>query len=152
ESYARARAVSARRSVTEDGEELLTNLGARDLGSSRPASRTASEARYADAGEALARAKEATRRWLAAGAAANTVASRCPCYAPACRGSQSRNPARFTTTLPLARPLPRHGAPSQAGATDRQIPRADQGTAQLLRAGQRGGAARSPPRGCLPAG
>src|SRR5215471_7657716 len=62
ESYARARAVSARRSVTEDGEELLTNLGARDLGSSRPASRTASEARYADAGEALARAKEATRR------------------------------------------------------------------------------------------
>src|SRR5499425_3227648 len=57
ESYARARAVSARRSVTEDGEELLTNLGARDLGSSRPASRTASEARYADAGEALARAK-----------------------------------------------------------------------------------------------
>src|SRR5262252_4636839 len=47
ESYARARAVSARRSVTEDGEELLTNLGARDLGSSRPASRTAGEARYA---------------------------------------------------------------------------------------------------------
>src|SRR5215469_3411703 len=62
ESYARERAGSARRSVTEDGEELLTNLGARDLGSSRPASRTASEARYADAGEALARAKEATRR------------------------------------------------------------------------------------------
>src|SRR5215510_5414766 len=52
----------ARRSVTEDGEELLTKLGARDLGSSRPTSRTASEARYADAGEALARAKEATRR------------------------------------------------------------------------------------------
>src|SRR5262249_10489804 len=47
---------------------------------------------------------------------------------------------------------PRPGTPSTAGPTDRQIPRADQGTAQLLRASQRGGAARSPPRGCLPAG
>jgi len=62
ESYARERAGSARRSVTEDGEELLTNLGAWDPGSSRPASRAAGEAGYADAGEALARAKEATRR------------------------------------------------------------------------------------------
>jgi hypothetical protein len=62
ESYALARAGSARRSVTEDGKELLTNLGAPDPGCSRPASRAAGEARYADVGEALARAKKATRR------------------------------------------------------------------------------------------
>lgn len=62
ELYAQARASSARRSVTEDGEELLTNLGTQGPGSSGPASPAASEARYADVGEALARAKEATRR------------------------------------------------------------------------------------------
>ena len=62
DSYARARASSARRSVTEDGAELLTNLGERDPGSSKPASPAAGEKRYADVGEALARAKEATGR------------------------------------------------------------------------------------------
>jgi hypothetical protein len=65
ESYARARSASARRSVTEDGEEVLTNLGAPDPGSSRSAAasaRAADQARYTDAGEALARAKEATGR------------------------------------------------------------------------------------------
>lgn len=60
ESYAQARASSARRSVTEDGEELLTNLGAPDPGTGRPASR--GRRRYADAGEALARAKKETQR------------------------------------------------------------------------------------------
>ena len=58
ESYARARAFSARRSVTEDGEELTVNLGPQDPAPRRPAG----QARYADAGAALARAKEATRR------------------------------------------------------------------------------------------
>jgi hypothetical protein len=62
ESYAQARAGSARRSVTEDGKELLTNQGAQQPRSSRPAAREADEARYADVGEALARAKEATRQ------------------------------------------------------------------------------------------
>jgi hypothetical protein len=56
DSYARARAFSARRSVTEDGEELTVNLGAQDPAPRRPAGQAG------DAGEALARAKEATRR------------------------------------------------------------------------------------------
>src|SRR5215471_18484812 len=60
DSYARARAGSARRSVTEDGQELLTNLGAADPGPGRPVSSAAGAAGFADAGEALARAKEAT--------------------------------------------------------------------------------------------
>lgn len=62
ESYSRARTASARRSVTEDGEEVLTNLGAPEPGSGRQAARPAGQARYADAGEALTRAREATRR------------------------------------------------------------------------------------------
>jgi hypothetical protein len=71
ESYAQARTASARRSVTEDGEELLTNLGAQEPGSGRSAAGTAGtagtagaagQARYAGVDEALARAKEATRR------------------------------------------------------------------------------------------
>jgi hypothetical protein len=61
-SYSRARAASAQRSVTEDGEEVLTNLGAPDPGSGRQAARAAGQARYADAAEALTRAKGATRR------------------------------------------------------------------------------------------
>lgn len=48
-SYSRTRAGSARRSVTEDGEELLTNIGAQ-------------ASRYADAGAALDQAKGATKR------------------------------------------------------------------------------------------
>jgi hypothetical protein len=62
ESYAKQRAASARRSVTEDGEEVLTNLGAQKPGSGRPASGATGEARYSDVDDALARAKEATRR------------------------------------------------------------------------------------------
>jgi hypothetical protein len=59
ESYARARAASARRSVTEDGQEVLTNLGAGNPGPGGPASRPA---RYGDVDDALARAREATGR------------------------------------------------------------------------------------------
>jgi hypothetical protein len=61
ESYSRARAGSARRSVTEDGKELLTNTGAPDQGSSGPQSRASGDSRNVDAGDALAQAKEATR-------------------------------------------------------------------------------------------
>jgi hypothetical protein len=61
ESYAHARAASARRSITEHGDELLSNLGA-SHGPGDPASGPTRGSRYADIGEALKQAKEATHR------------------------------------------------------------------------------------------
>ena len=59
ESYAQARAGSARRSITEHGDELLSNLGASP---GDPASAPTGGSRYADVGEALKQAKEVTQR------------------------------------------------------------------------------------------
>jgi hypothetical protein len=61
ESYAAVRAASSRRSITEDGDEVLSNLGAsRGVPGDRSASTGGS--RYADVDEAIKQAKEATRR------------------------------------------------------------------------------------------
>jgi hypothetical protein len=57
ESYAKARAASAQRSITEDGREVLTNLG----NGKSPAAPADGDPRYANAGEALAQARKATR-------------------------------------------------------------------------------------------
>jgi len=62
ESYAQARAASARRSITEHGDEVLSNIGASPRSSADPASVPAGRSRYADVGEALRQAKEATQR------------------------------------------------------------------------------------------
>jgi len=62
ESYAQARAASARRSITEHGDEVLSNIGASPGSSAHPASVPAGRSRYADVGEALRQAKEATQR------------------------------------------------------------------------------------------
>jgi len=62
ESYAQARAASARRSITEHGDEVLTNIGASPGNPADPASVPAGRSRYADVGEALRQAKEATQR------------------------------------------------------------------------------------------
>jgi hypothetical protein len=62
ESYAQARAASARRSITEHGDEVLSNIGASPGSPVDPASVPASTSRYRDVREALRQAKEATRR------------------------------------------------------------------------------------------
>jgi len=62
ESYAQARAASARRSITEHGDEVLSNIGASPGSPADPASVPAGRSRYADVGEALKQAKEATQR------------------------------------------------------------------------------------------
>jgi hypothetical protein len=62
ESYSQARATSARRSITEHGEEMLSNLGASPGTPSDPGSIPPGGTRYADVGEALKQAKKATRQ------------------------------------------------------------------------------------------
>jgi len=61
-TYAETRAASPRRSITEDGDEVLSNLGASPgtPGDPRSASRRGSP--YADVNDAIKQAKQATRR------------------------------------------------------------------------------------------
>jgi hypothetical protein len=61
ESYASARAASSRRSITEDGDEVLSNLGASGGTPGDPSASTGGS-RYADVADAIKQAKEATRR------------------------------------------------------------------------------------------
>src|SRR5262249_57167415 len=62
DSSAQARAARARRSITEHGDEVLTNIGASPGSPVDPASVPAIRPRYRDVREALRQAKEATRR------------------------------------------------------------------------------------------
>jgi hypothetical protein len=62
ESYAEARAGSSRRSITEQGDEVLTNLGAQHGSPQHPASPPSNAACYSDVREALEQAREATQR------------------------------------------------------------------------------------------
>jgi len=61
EPYAAARAASSRRSITEDGDEVLANLGA-SSGTRDDRSASTRGSRYADVQKAIKQAKEATRR------------------------------------------------------------------------------------------
>jgi hypothetical protein len=61
ESYATARAASSRRSITEEGDEVLSNLGV-SRGTPGDPPESTGGSRYADVDDAIKQAKEATRR------------------------------------------------------------------------------------------